>query len=216
MRYFRLTDVLNDGVVVRECESGIGYEEARFVDGRIEWEWFDMTDYWHPDGDVYGCFEEITEKEADTANERRRASLYRIKRIAENVAFELHEGQVDKAGKPYYLHVQFVAKAQSDVECAIVAWLHDTLEDTETTEDELLEIFPKRIVEYVKILTRGKAENYMEYIERVSMEYVTREVKKADLRHNMDLSRLPVIAEKDYERIAKYEKALSILEKATA
>ena len=71
---------------------------------------------------------------------------------------------------------------------------------------------PKDIVNVVKILTKDKSESYTDYIKRVNNNELARKVKIADLKHNMDLSRIPNLNERDYKRLEKYKKALCYLE----
>ena len=86
--------------------------------------------------------------------------------LAFQIAKKAHSKQVDKAGKDYILHPMKVASyMDTDTEKA-VAYLHDVLEDTNVTEDELRNMFPNKIVDTVIILTHRKDESYFEYISR--------------------------------------------------
>lgn len=118
--------------------------------------------------------------------------------------------KVDKAKVPYMAHLETVANEVQGPIARAVAYLYDVLEDTECTEDDLLQVFPLSVVERVKLLTRG-SESYMSYIKNLSQDVICREVKKADLKHNADILRLPKISKKDLERIAKYHKAYYFL-----
>ena len=135
-----------------------------------------------------------------------------IVKAADEYAARKHEGQVDKAGVPYINHPRAVAaKLDSDVEKA-VALLHDTVEDTDATVEEIKEVFGEEIADAVEVLTHPKDEPYMDYIRRIWTNRLARDVKLADLEHNMDLSRLNGKAtEKDLERVEKYKKAREIL-----
>ena len=93
-----------------------------------------------------------------------------------------------------------------------VAWLHDSVEDTETTFDDLIYYFGSSVAQAVDAITKRKGESYSEYLNRVKANPIARLVKIADLSHNMDLSRLLKITEKDLERKAKYIKAKEFLE----
>lgn len=123
-----------------------------------------------------------------------------------------HEGQVDKAGQPYFLHAQAVADGVDTEELKVIAYLHDICEDTPFGIDDLTELgFPDEIVQSVRVLTRAKGIPYNEYIEQVKQYDNARKVKISDLKHNMDLSRIPEPTEADYRRLEKYKKALDYL-----
>ena len=133
---------------------------------------------------------------------------------AELFAKSVHANQVDKAGKPYIRHLQAVVHnlIEPTEEMIAVAWLHDSVEDTESTFDDLTRYFGKTVSEAVDAVTKRKGESYPEYLNRVKANHIARLVKIADLSHNMDLSRLSKITEKDLERTAKYIKAKEFLE----
>ena len=126
--------------------------------------------------------------------------------IALELAVEKHKNQTDKAGNPYILHPLHVMENVNSKEGKIVAILHDIIEDTDITEDYLLKIgLSKRIVDAVVALTRSEDMDYQEYIKNLSSNPLAKEVKLADLEHNMDLKRLPTLEEKDLERNRKYQ-----------
>ena len=128
------------------------------------------------------------------------------------LAFEKHKNQVDKSGIPYIYHPIHVAEQMTDEVSTVVALLHDTLEDTNTTKEELLNLgFSSDIVEAIQLLTKPEDMDYLEYVKLVSDNDIARNVKIADLKHNSDLSRLDDIKEKDKIRVEKYKKALDIL-----
>lgn len=142
-------------------------------------------------------------------------SLESLYRKAVVIAQEAHKGQMDKGGNPYIEHPLYVASQVDSIELKIIAMLHDTLEDSEMTADDLRsEGFPEEIVEAIVVLTHedGSDEAYLDYIRRVSENAWAAAVKKADLMHNMDISRIHHPTEKDYKRRAKYEKAYRLLE----
>ena len=129
--------------------------------------------------------------------------------IALELAVEKHKNQTDKAGNPYILHPLHVME---NVNGKIVAILHDIIEDTDITENYLLKIgLSKRIVDAVVALTRSEDMDYQEYIKNLSSNPLAKEVKLADLEHNMDLKRLPTLEEKDLERNRKYQIAYHYL-----
>ncbi len=132
--------------------------------------------------------------------------------LALKIATEAHKGQVDKAGVPYINHPLTVASLVDTEEEKIVALLHDTIEDTNITEQDLLNYgFSNKIVEAVKLLTHNKNVPYMDYVAKIKDNELARKVKIADLTHNSDLSRLKEITEKDKKRYEKYQKALLYL-----
>ena len=132
--------------------------------------------------------------------------------IALELAVEKHKNQTDKAGNPYILHPLHVMENVNSKDGKIVAILHDIIEDTDITEDYLLKIgLSKRIVDAVVALTRSEDMDYQEYIKNLSSNPLAKEVKLADLEHNMDLKRLPTLEEKDLERNRKYQIAYHYL-----
>ena len=94
----------------------------------------------------------------------------------------------------------------TDIEKA-VAYLHDVLEDTNVTVDELRKMFPNEIVDGVIALTHRKDESYFEYISRVSTSKLAKKVKTADLY----ITRIKEPTKTDYERLEKYKKAILYL-----
>lgn len=132
--------------------------------------------------------------------------------IALELAVEKHKNQTDKAGNPYILHPLYVMENVNSKEGKIIAILHDIIEDTDITEDYLLKIgLSKRIVDAVVALTRSEDIDYQEYIKNLGSNPLAKEVKLADLEHNMDLKRLPTLEEKDLERNRKYQIAYHYL-----
>ncbi len=134
--------------------------------------------------------------------------------IAHDICVYAHAGQVDKAGRPYHLHPEHVAEQVTSPDEKIVALLHDVLEDTSFPVSVLKAVFNEDVIKALRLLCHDKSVPYMDYVERLSKNKIARAVKMADLKHNMDLSRLPVPTEKDYRRLEKYKKALAFLENA--
>lgn len=128
------------------------------------------------------------------------------------IATEAHKGQVDKGGHTYILHpIRVMVKCERTQE-KIVAILHDVIEDTEITFDDLRkEGFPERIIEGIDGVTRREGETYFQFIERAKLNDISRAVKLHDLEDNMDISRIPNPTEKDYGRLKRYKKAKEIL-----
>ena len=132
--------------------------------------------------------------------------------LAKAIAYAAHEGQVDKAGKPYIEHPRTVAGSVEGDAAKAVAWLHDVVEDTSMTFDDLRAAgIASEVIDHLRLLTHDKSVPYMEYIAALKGDPVACEVKLADLRHNSDLSRLNTITDKDCERLAKYQQAIELL-----
>ncbi|MBQ7220419.1 MAG: bifunctional (p)ppGpp synthetase/guanosine-3',5'-bis(diphosphate) 3'-pyrophosphohydrolase [Synergistaceae bacterium] len=129
-----------------------------------------------------------------------------------DIAYEAHHGQKDKAGRPYIVHVLHVAEQMDDEYSACAALLHDTLEDTELKAEVLERIFPREVVDAVKVLTHDGATDYMSYVREVRRNPIARKVKIADLEHNLDVSRFAGTGgEQSVRPSAKYMNALEIL-----
>ncbi len=136
-----------------------------------------------------------------------------LTKMAMNLCFEKHKNQVDKSGNPYPFHPFHVAESMTDEYSTCVALLHDIIEDTDTTSEELLGMgFPNEIVEAIKLLSHDSTVNYLEYVRGLKSNQLCKEVKLSDLKHNSDLTRLSVITESDLKRVEKYKKAIAILE----
>lgn len=148
------------------------------------------------------------------SNKKLNALLSKAIRIVA-VAFE---GKYDRGGYPYFLHCYEVMSSlhTDDIELKIIAILHDLIEDTDWTIDRLrTEGFTERVLTALKILTRDhndkSDEEYDNYISLIGTNYDTLRVKKKDLKHNMDPSRLKKITEKDNMRLLKYNNAFHYL-----
>ncbi len=129
------------------------------------------------------------------------------------ICFEAHKDQVDKAGLPYMFHPFHLAEQMKDEETTIVALLHDVVEDSEYTLDDLRkEGFSDAVLAAVNAMTHEEGVPYMDYIHLIKKNRIATAVKIADLKHNSDSSRLAKIDEHSYKRIEKYKNAISILE----
>ena len=121
------------------------------------------------------------------------------------------DNKTDKGGKPYVGHLlrvsRTVAENGGNERLQTIALLHDLLEDTHYTKDDLLEIFPYQVVKVVEILTKKKGQSYDDYLSQILSCEDAIQVKLADLKDNMDLTRLSELTEKDIERVKKYHKA---------
>lgn len=130
------------------------------------------------------------------------------------IAYSAHLGQMDYNGIPYIFHPFHLAEQMDDEISCTVALLHDVVEDTAITFDDLSQEFPAQVVELVRLLTHGEDEDYFAYIERIKTNPIATRVKLADLAHNSDESRnvgtkLPV--EKLLYWKEKYAKARDLL-----
>lgn len=132
--------------------------------------------------------------------------------LALSIATEAHKGQFDKAGVDYIEHPIYVASQFDTEEEKAVALLHDVIEDSSFTAEELLLAgLSETVVTAVQILTKKKEKDYQTYLENVKSNSLARVVKLADLQHNSDLSRLSSVTDKDLERLEKYKKAIDYL-----
>ena len=132
--------------------------------------------------------------------------------LALSIARQAHEGQLDKAEVDYIEHPIYVASQVDTEEEKAVALLHDVIEDSPVSAEELLQAgLPETVVTAVQVLTKKKEQDYQTYLETVKKNPLARVVKLADLKHNSDLSRLSSITEKDRERLKKYKKAIDFL-----
>ena len=128
------------------------------------------------------------------------------------LCFEAHKDQVDKCGLPYVTHPLHLAELMPDETTTAVALLHDVVEDTDYTLDDLKALgFPPAVTEAVALLTHDESVPYLEYVARLRDNDLARKVKLADLRHNSDLTRLDVIDEKALMRVRKYAEAIRVL-----
>jgi len=129
------------------------------------------------------------------------------------IAVEAHAGITDRGGKAYILHpISVMMRCETDEE-KIVAILHDVVEDTDWTFEALREEgFAETIIEALKTVTKhSEDEDYDEFIQRSLKNEIGRKVKIADLRENLDVTRIGELTEKDIERINKYKRALMTL-----
>lgn len=104
-------------------------------------------------------------------------------------AYQAHHGQLDCNGVPYIFHPIHVAEQMEEEISCCAALLHDVLEDTPVTREELRLEFPEAVVEAVCLLTRREGEDYLSYIRRIRQNPVAVQVKLADLAHNLDQTR---------------------------
>ena len=128
------------------------------------------------------------------------------------LCFEAHKNQVDKSGMPYVFHPFHVAEQMTDEATTIVALLHDVVEDTDyTLEDLAAEGFGKDLLEAVALMTHEDDVPYLDYVAKLKDNPIARAVKLADLAHNSDLSRIGEVDEETKQRLEKYKKAMALL-----
>jgi len=131
------------------------------------------------------------------------------------LAAQAHEGQVDKAGAPYIFHPLRMMLSVDTPEARVAAVLHDVVEDTPVSLEELrAEGFSEAVIGAVEALTKRPEEedDYDAFIRRVAPNPLARQVKLADLRDNCDVSRIAQPSQKDWRRIEKYKRAIQYLE----
>lgn len=124
------------------------------------------------------------------------------------LATTAHAGQFDRGGNPYILHPMKVMHylKSNDEELQCIALLHDVIEDTKVTWQDLRDIgCTDRVIAGVEALTKLPGQSYEEYKERVFANVDAMRVKSCDLRHNTDIRRLKGISQKDIDRMAKYQ-----------
>ena len=134
-------------------------------------------------------------------------------KMALKLCFEAHKEQVDKSGMPYVFHPFHLAEQMNTEETTIVALLHDLVEDTDSTIEDLVDMgFDKSITDAIALMTHADNVAYMDYVRAIKDNPIAKAVKLADLKHNSDLTRLDTIDEKALSRREKYLKAIAILE----
>ena len=127
---------------------------------------------------------------------------------AVQIAAEAHAGQQDKSGAPYLLHPLRLMLRMRSVETMMAAVLHDVVEDSGWTLEQLrAEGFSDAVLAAVECLTKHDGEDYATFIQRVQTNSLARQVKLADLEDNLNLQRLAEITPKDLARLEKYHRA---------
>jgi len=130
------------------------------------------------------------------------------------IATQAHHNQKDRYGQPYFLHPLRMMKSMDSESEKIVAVLHDVVEKSEwTLEDLRIEGFPEEIIDAVDKLTKRDGEAYARHIERTKTSPLSRSVKLADLEDNMDEKRLIDPSAEDEKRLARFREAWSELKK---
>ncbi len=135
-----------------------------------------------------------------------------LTKMALKISFDAHKNQVDKSGMPYVYHPFHLAEQMDDEYTTCVALLHDVVEDTDITLDDLKkEGFPKEVTDAIVLMTHDDDVPYLEYVAKIKRNPLATSVKLADLKHNSDLTRLDEVDSKALERVEKYRKAIQIL-----
>lgn len=134
-------------------------------------------------------------------------------KMALKLCFEAHKEQTDKSGMPYVFHPFHLAEQMTTEETTIVALLHDLVEDTEYTIQDLTNMgFDKAVTAAIALMTHAEDVDYMDYVRAIKDNPIAKAVKLADLKHNSDLTRLDVVDENALQRREKYQKAIMLLE----
>lgn len=128
------------------------------------------------------------------------------------ISFEAHKNQVDKSGVPYIFHPYEVASSLKEENEICVALLHDVVEDSDITLQDLAKDFPPQIIEAIKLLTHDEKVPYLEYVKKIKTNKIATNVKLSDLHHNSRADRLVAVTEEDLQRLEKYKTAIQILE----
>ena len=129
------------------------------------------------------------------------------------IATSAHEGATDKYGAPYIKHVTRVMNMGATDNEKIVGVLHDVIEDTHWTFEDLeKEGFSKELIDALRCVTKtSEDEDYQEFTNRVKINPLAVKVKLNDLTDNLDIKRMPVVLESDLKRLNKYLKAYNEL-----
>lgn len=136
-----------------------------------------------------------------------------LTKLAMRIAYRAHSGQLDRSGLPYIFHPLHVAEQMRDEITCTAALLHDVIEDTKWTLQELSDVgIPEPVCRALALLTHDPSVPYFDYVRALSANPVARAVKLEDLRHNSDLTRLDHVTEQDRQRLKKYQRAAAILE----
>ncbi len=139
----------------------------------------------------------------------------RLTKRAMKLCFEAHKNQLDLGGMPYAFHPFHVAEQMEDEYSAAAALLHDVAEDTEITVEDIERMgFPPAVTDALRLLRHDKSIPYLDYIRALASNPIARAVKRADLIHNSDLSRLDTVDARALRRVEKYRRALEILDEA--
>ena len=132
---------------------------------------------------------------------------------AMKLCFHAHKDQTDKSGIPYVFHPIHLAEQMTDEDTTVVALLHDVVEDTDYTIEDLAAMgFCERVLDAIRLMTHGEDVPYMDYVAKIKDNPIAKAVKLADLMHNSDTTRLDTVDEKAMMRVEKYKKAIKLLQ----
>ena len=194
------------------CQSALERCWIEGGDAGVTHEWARKARYQH--GDIESELA-VRLSDVDVTSSLNEAGL----ETAIALAVKTHLDQTDKAGEPYILHPLRVMFRLSSGNERIVGVLHDVVEDSEVSFNDLGKIgFSDIVIDALKAVTKlpaekGSDEGYQAFVERAGANPIARQVKIADLMDNLDVTRLEEIGEKDSRRISKYLRALRYLEK---
>lgn len=212
LKYYKLLKGIHAGKVI--LVDSAKDEHFAYDFGKEDWIKTNIfVDYiWFQD-DKFEQYQMLNKAQTVNLLDIQRQQLTSLLRLAKKTAKNAHKGQVDIGGHSYIGHPEYVANSVGCLEQKSIAWLHDVLEDTELTEDDLRQLgFTESIIHSVKLLTRDKEMDYEEYLWRIKTDNNARIVKLADLEHNMDTSRLGrKLKKKDKDRLEKYTKAVEFI-----
>lgn len=125
-------------------------------------------------------------------------------------AIEKHKGQVDKSGVDYINHPVYLALQCNTESEKIVALLHDIIEDTNATFDDLIQLgVNNEELTAIQLLTHDKSVPYMEYIKQIKPNKLATTIKLLDLAHNMSKRGDYMIPD---SLLKRYQKAKDYLE----
>lgn len=128
------------------------------------------------------------------------------------LCFDAHKEQTDKSGMPYVFHPFHLAEQMETEDTTVVALLHDVVEDTDNTLEDLRELgFSENVLEALTLLTHDDDVDYMDYVRAIKGNPIAKAVKLADLNHNSDITRLDTVDEKALKRREKYLQAIDLL-----
>lgn len=126
-----------------------------------------------------------------------------------------HAGQLDKGGQPYILHPLRLMLQFSNPTLQIIAVLHDILEDTATTAEDLKALgFSAEIIQAIQALTKQTGESRLETVKRTVLSPLATQVKYVDVLDNMNLTRINNPTARDFARLEEYKEVLEILKQA--
>ena len=163
----------------------------------------------------FPCFNKWRRQNASGNLENGDSMLYtNATKTAMRICYDAHAGQVDKAGLPYVFHPFHLAEQMDTEHEVCAALLHDVMEDTDTTADDLVAAgIPREYVATCLKLRHDPGVPYTDYVAALKDDPVARRVKIADLTHNSDLTRLDhEPTEADLQRLEKYQAALRLLD----